>query len=324
MPLVLSLAALAWLSLAEWKIFERLLFDRPADYEFVIKNVHGILAGTPVFKATQQRVLGPLAVVGLEKLTGDPVSALKLWISLMLGAANLLLFALLRRAGVDGWRALAAVVGLGFAHIVTSYTLEYPWDGIDVLLFLTFGWWVARGGGIAASIPLFAIGAFNHESVLYMPLWFLLAPLDGEAPSLPGPRSRLTAQGRAKKQLAGAFAALVILAAVILFVRAKLCATPDLPAQEIHVLHNARNLLAGNWTAGRAHLSAGVLSAIALLGWLALKRPPLRRAAVWSLCAIGAIGCFGYTNETRLYLPLIAFWIPYIHVRKRPEPSSSA
>lgn len=113
----------------------------------------------------------------------------------------------------------------------------------------------------------------------------------------------------------------MLLAATITVVRTHLCGTPGLPAQEVHGLHNARNLLVGNWTAGRHHLSAAVLAAIALLCWLAVKQAPLRRAAVRSLCIIGAIGCFGYTNETRLYLPLIAFWFAY-RVRQRPDPSS--
>jgi hypothetical protein len=313
-------AILSWISLAEWKVFERLLFVRSVDVDFVLVNLRGILAGTPVSKSWQQRFVGPLLVSALAAVAGEPLVALKLFSALMVLAANLLLFALMRRRGASVAEAMLAVVCFGFAHFVSIYRLEYPWDGIDVLVFLAFGYWAARGHELLPLVPLLLLGAFNHETVLYIPLWYLLAPLDGE---------RLSA-GLAKR-LATALATMAVVAAVIALARNHFyVGRPDLPGQEfeqvtpivenhLHVRHNLSNLFFGNWVAGRAHISLALLSTLAVLTVLA-HRVATRRAAVWTLCGIASIVCFGYVNETRHYLSLLSFWFAYAW----PVPFSAA
>jgi hypothetical protein len=301
------LALLSWLSLAEWKVLERLIFVDPANVTFVLASVQGVLDGTPVSPSWQQRFAGPLLVVALGALTPDRLSALKLAHALLLAAANFVLFALARRRGASLRYSLFLVAGFGFAHLITAYRLEYPWDGIDVILFLLFGDWAARGGRLVALVPLLLVGAINHETILYVPLFCLLAPLDG-APS--------------RKPVAFGAAAALALGGVILILRHVFYrGQPNLPGQEfepvtpvignhLHVFHNLGTLFVSNWRAGRAHISLGLLAALGLLVWLA-RRPATRRAAIWSLCVIATIVCFGYTNETRHYLVLIAFWTAY-------------
>jgi hypothetical protein len=298
--LVIGVALVSWLSFAEWKIFERLLYSDRASVDFVLESVRGILAGTPVSRSWQHRFLGPIIVSGLARLTHDPQGALELFHAIMLGCASLLLFALLRRRGFC--QAMVAVVVFGFAHILLAYKLEYPWDWIDMMIFIGFGWWAARGGGLLAMVPLLALGAFNHETILYLPLWYLLT--------------------RNRKQWLGAGAAAVVLGGAMIATRALFYkGQPNLPGQvfepltpvisnHLHAAHNLANLFFWNWIVGRAHLSILVLAAVALCVWLAL-RSQYRRAAIWSLCVIATIVCFGYINETRHYLPLIAFWVPY-------------
>jgi hypothetical protein len=293
--LAFSLVFLSWLSLAEWKIFERLLYADAASTGFVIESVRGVLAGTPVSKSWQHRFVGPLLV---SALGGASTEALERLGAITLLVANVLLFVLLRRrAG-----ALLAVVCLGLAHFVLAYKLEYPWDGIDQIVFIAFGAWAAQKKGLPRLAPLLLFGAFNHETILYVPLWYLLS------------------RERKEQLLAAATAA--ILGGIILATRAAFyVGRPDLPDQvyeeaaplienHVHIAHNFRALFVDNWIYGRAHISVGFVATIALLVWLAL-RTNLRRAALWSLVVLGTIVCFGYVNETRHYLVLVAFWIPY-------------
>jgi hypothetical protein len=292
--LAFCLALVSWLSVAEWKVFERLLYASQPDVDFVLASVDGIIAGTPVAKAWQQRFVGPLLVRAL----GGDLSALKWLHASLLLVANLLLFELLRRRRVPLANCVLAVVCFGFAHLVLVYRLEYPWDWIDVILFLFFGAWAARGGALVPLWPLLLIGAFNHETVLYIPLWYLLTP----------PRRQQVVALATSLGLAG-----VITATRALFYRGR----PALPAQvfeeitpyvsnPIHVRHNLANLLMRNWSVGRGWISVGVLAAIALFATRA--RQP---AAQWSLVILATVLCFGYFNETRHYLPLLAFWVAY-------------
>ena len=295
------LALLCWLSVAEWKLVERVQYGDHPSVDFVLEGVHGVLAGTPIARAWQQRFIGPLAVAGLSRLTGDPLSGLKLFTALLLLAANLLLFALSRRRGATDFSALIAVMCFGFTHLVLLYKLEYPWDGIDVLLFLTFGYWAAQQGSLLALAPLLLVGAFNHETILYVPLWLLLT--------------------RDRKQWITAGAAAAIVGGLIVATRALFYkGQPNLPGwiiepvtplidNPVHISHNFQ-ALATNWFAGRAHLTLGFMGALAVFGWLAWRKPS-RRSGIWSLCFLLSVFCFGYTNETRHYLPLIAFWFAY-------------
>ena len=62
--LATCVALVAWLSVLEWKILERLYAD-PSSREFVLESVRGVLAGTPVSRSWQHRFLAPLLVSAL-------------------------------------------------------------------------------------------------------------------------------------------------------------------------------------------------------------------------------------------------------------------
>jgi hypothetical protein len=294
--LVLSLAFVTWLSFAEQTILDRLLYTANASTAFVVESVRGVLAGTPVSKSWQHRFLGPLFV---SALGGANLEAVERFAALTLLAANVTLLALLWRRAPS---AVLAVVCLGLARFVLAYTLEYPWDGIDQILFVTFGAMAHDGKKLRAAAPLLVVGAFNHETILYVPLWYVLS-------------------SDRKERVAGAVVA-ALLGAVILAVRAVFyVGQPDLPGQifeqalpvlgnHFHVAHNLRMLFLDDWRTGRAHIALGFFAAVTTLAWLAM-RTSLRRAAVWTLIVIGTVVCFGYVNETRHYLVLAAFWIAY-------------
>lgn len=292
-------ALLVWLSFAEWKILERLSYSHPPSVEFVVESVRGVLAGTPVSKTWAHRVVAPTLVSLLGGATPAAVERLAV---ITLVASNLLLYALLRRRGLSLAGALSGVATFVLARFLLAYKLEYPWDGIDVLVFFTFGAWAATGRSLLFLVPLLAFGAFNHETILYVPLWYLLV---GE-----------------RKQRLVAVAVAAALAAVIAITRTiRYVGRPNLAGQvfetptpivenHLHFAHNVNQLFVEDWVSGRAHLSSGFLLATAGFVWLA-RRPETRAPAVWSLVVFGTIVAFGYVNETRHYLVLVAFWIAY-------------
>lgn len=298
------LVAIAWLSLAEWKILTRLYADPPS-LAFVVESVRGVLAGTPVSKSWAHRVLSPLLVA---LLGGAKDEAVLLFTGLALFAANGLLFVLLRWRGVSRFGAALGLISFGLLRIVLAYKLEYPWDGVDQLVFLAFGAWAARGGGLFRFAPILVLGTLNHETILYVPLYYVISAL-----ALPPPRFQ---------KALPACAALGVIAAAVAGLRAlRYVGRPELPGQvfedptplvenHLHVAHNLEQLFVRNWSAGRGHVSVGLVVAIAMLAALA-RKPGARVAALWSLVVIGSIVAFGYVNETRHYVVLGAFWIAH-------------
>jgi hypothetical protein len=300
---------LVLLTLGEVRVFERLLYVDPVQYGFVLVNVEGVLTGTPVSKSWQQRVLTPLGVRALDRVTHERMASLKLFGALLLGVTNLALFWIARRRGNTRGAALGFAAAFGFSHLLLLYKLEYPWDWLDILLFLAFGAAAARGKSLLHSWPWLALGTLNHETILYVPLWYLLEPL--AAP----PRD-------VKKTLLSALAALAGMIGAIMALRSWLyVGRPALPADNFevatplienhwHVWHNLQQWLWFDWREGRSFIAASLTLCAAWLFWQ-LRRPELRRAAAWSLCVLASIVCFGYVNETRHYLLLAAFWFAY-------------
>jgi hypothetical protein len=71
-----------------------------------------------------------------------------------------------------------------------------------------------------------------------------------------------------------------------------------------------RQFLLTNWSAGRALISATLGAALLVCATL-VAQGKLVRPALWSLAVLFTIFCFGYVNETRLYLSPLAFWFGY-------------
>lgn len=303
--------ALGILSLGEARIFDRLLYEDRDEYEFVLESVRGVLTGTPVSKSWSHRLFAPLLVRALEQVTSSPLAALKTFSHVAVLAINVLLFVLIRRRGETVPRALAVVAAFGFARCLLMYRLEYPWDEVDILLFAAFGSLAALRRPLGSASSLLAIGTINHETIFYVPLWYLLSPIDSRSP-------RRSARADV---IAGSAATVLAVAAVYALRRWRYVGRPHLPGQaferslpvvenHLHVRHNLRQLFYYDWFQGRTFIAAALLIAIALLCRMAVKGAH-RRAAVWSLIVIGTIVAFGYVNETRHYFVLAAFWTTY-------------
>ncbi len=296
------------LSLGEVRLFERLLFEDQTRLGFVLENVTGVLHGAPSLPSWQHRVFGPALVSALSSATGDLRSAYRLYFEVSVFAANALLFWVLRRKGTEAGRSLFVLFAFGFVRALLMYRLEYPWDAVDVLLFLVFGYWVARGGSPFATVPLLLLGLVNHETVLYVPVWYLLSWLEHAR------------DGRTlRRETAFGAVSLAVLAGGTAFLRERVgtlaAGPPSAPvnpwvSNEFHLVHNLRQLFVENWSHGRSFISLALLSVLVLLvAFVRAKRSV--RAAVWSLVVIVTIFCSGYVNETRHYLPLVAFWFAY-------------
>jgi hypothetical protein len=302
-------AVLALLALGEIRLFDRLLYQGRPELAFAVESVDGVLHGRPVSKSWAHRLLAPAAVAALARAGGwDRTRAVQRFAEAMIAASVAALYLLLRRKGAGRASALAAVVTFGLAHAMLVYKLEYPWDAVDVLLFLAFGAWAASDRGLVGAWPLLVVGALNHETIVYIPLWYLLAPLDA------GPQRR-------REVVAGAVALALLLGFIGGLRHWLYVGRPDLPAEmferatpvienHLHVAHNLRAVLLDNWTRGRAIESTMVLAALATFAGAIVRRRHLR-AAVWSLLVMVSILCFGYLNETRHYLVLMAFWVTY-------------
>jgi hypothetical protein len=85
--------------------------------------------------------------------------------------------------------------------------------------------------------------------------------------------------------------------------------TPVL-SNQFHLGHNLGQFFIHNWAGGRAFISLGLSSVLITLA-ACRRHAEYRVAAWWSMSVIGTIFCFGYVNETRLYLGLLVFWFAY-------------
>lgn len=306
--MALPLVLLTW---GEVHVFDRLFFRVPDDYGFVLESVRGVLSGTPVFKSWQHRLVGPWAVQGLVMLLGDPLRALRVFLSCATLGANALLYFLTRKRGATRMETWLWLGAFGLARAVLAFRLEYPWDEIDVIVFLAVGHLASGDRPLSSFLPLCAAATLNHETVLYVPLWSALSALEEE---------RAPSERRHTLLLATATAA-VIGVTTLLLRRALYIGHPTLAGATFepltpgidnpsHIAHNLRQLLAADWIAGRAFIAASVLAAIAFF-WSMIAARRHVTAARWSLSVIATIVAFGYVNETRHYLPLLAFWFGY-------------
>jgi hypothetical protein len=303
--------ALSLLSLGEARIFDRLLYEDRGEYEFVLESVRGVLTGTPVSKSWSHRLFAPLLVRAIQEIESSPLAALQTFSHVALLATNVLLFVLVRKRNETVPRALAVVAAFGFARCLLMYRLEYPWDEVDILLFAAFGSLAAIRRPLGSASSLLAIGTVNHETIFYIPLWYLLSPID----------SRSSRRSVRADIVAGTAATVLIAGAVFVLRRWRYVGRPRLPGQafeqslpvvenHLHVRHNLRQLLYYDWFQGRIFVAAALLVAVALLCRMVVGEAH-RRAAVWSLIVIGTIVAFGYVNETRHYFVLAAFWTTY-------------
>jgi hypothetical protein len=262
----------------------------------------------------RQRVLAPAFVVAIERVTKSPLAALEVFFRLSVFVLNFLLFHLLRRKGASELAAAVGVTAFGLARVLLTYRLEYPWDEVDLLLFATFGYAASRNRSLGSVALLLLVGTLNHETVLYIPLWYMIAATM-EHPAAGAPVRRLRNFSFAAAVAAGVAGSILWMRRAIVVRAPRISGempetSGPISTNEFHLRHNLEQFLVHNWAGGRAFISIALSTAVFGL-WVCRRRDEYRVAAWWSLSVIGAVFCFGYINETRLYLCLLVFWTTF-------------
>ena len=326
--LVAAVFIVLLLSLGEYRLMERLLFGSEYHIDFVLLNIEGIITGYPAGRVFQNRLLGPYLVTGIAQITNSPlISALKWYTLLMVVLENLLLGGLVYlhfQKKLDKqaiYHALTAVALFGLLRLLFLYFLEYPWDQIDILIFMLFAYWVVNRQPRWLLPLLFLTALLNRESCLFILLWFLLEAVFGfgKDPLVIKGGSHLAIRqvDWQKFLLTGLLflGSLVFIYGIreVLFIAPTAVAGVDLDADLIgntwNLAHNGRQFLIVNWRSTLLFVNLALITAVAFLV-LVFKTYPV--AAIWTGLWILSIFLFGFINETRLYLPLIAFWLVFL------------
>ena len=136
-------------------------------------NEH-ILVGDAVWKAFQSRLLGPAAMHLLVQGLHSPESGFFLFGSLTIG----LNFG--TAAGI-AWRLCPNLLStyvslLLFVLLYTALThfWFYPWDAIEVFIFLIFSLFVYERRGMLYVLPLFPLALVNRESAVIFGSWYMI------------------------------------------------------------------------------------------------------------------------------------------------------
>jgi len=136
----------------------------------------GILHGTPHWRTTQNRILGP-AVVGLiSNITGSPFfNCYRSVIWSLLIFANFLSFVLFLSLTKDKKQALkySFLFAVLFLFIQNRDWL-FIWDFIDLIVFLLFAYGIFNTIKLHYLVILFVVCLLNKENALYIGLWIFM------------------------------------------------------------------------------------------------------------------------------------------------------
>ncbi len=176
-PRVFLLLCVALLSLLEFRALD-LIGERNLPAE--VEATAGLVAGHPYWKAYQNRLLGPLAVTGIARLTGLPLAGVYQGVCLaLLCAANALAARLFRRTGGTVWGYVIAYAGLFVAWQDPEWS--YLWDYVDLVTMLLFAWAVVVSRwSLWQFAALFVVELANRESAQFIALWLVLDALRPE------------------------------------------------------------------------------------------------------------------------------------------------
>lgn len=147
------------------------------DYQISINESHAVLEGNPTWIMYQSRVLGPLIVLLLSKLTSSFVTAHVLFFVTFHSIAGFLVVFLASRlaSGSAGWLAFWMFQAL-FALLLMNGWL-FAWDNVGIIIFTIFVYFVLVGKSWYFFSMLFVVAILNRESAFYIGLWMVSSPL---------------------------------------------------------------------------------------------------------------------------------------------------
>jgi len=280
--------------------------------------VFGVLAGTPHWRAYQNRLLGPQLVRGLQIVLGlDDVGSLTAFFWLAVIARTSAVFLLFKK--LSGRFVAAAICAAGVSLLTTcclSFWV-YPWDYLDAIFVCGMLLGISRGFKWPAWLALVALGLWNRETALLLPLWLVIDAMPAG--------SRLDV-----RKLSAGSILLALGVAIVFWLRRTLfvhrldAALDPLDtghlaiANHLMLAQNAREFVnelgnLGRGPEGRARLIAAcfvVGTAVAVLLARALTQQG-KKALLWSFCAVLSVLTFGAISEARIWIgfvPLAVFW----------------
>ena len=320
-----ALAVIVLLALWQFQIFSTTWFEDESFYGFVIENIEGVLERQPTGRVFQNRLLAPAIVSGVAALFEiDLLLAYQGFIRSSLIITNLLLYSLIWLKWQHLPSALLAVLTFSVARFLLLYRLEYPWDQLDIILFMLFAYWAFKNSSWWWLIPIYVLALFNRESVLYIALWLLLSQIWNIQFGLIN-----------WKKFTLFLFIFGLTAGAIFAIREILFLGPpngttftdfDKPLIGNHwnLAHNWEKFTNLNWQSDMYLVSLTLGGCILILGWLLWNG---KMPAFWSLCILATIFAFGFINETRNYLGLTSFWFVYgwpnLAQNQKPPPKTS-
>lgn len=273
----------------------------------------GVLSGTSKWLAFQNRLLGPV-LVGLLKLTGiSNITALKLFVLLVLLIQNFLLFYLFIYSKASKKEGLSAVLIFSLMFLFIQEYRLYVWDFVDILIFTLFAWGIFNKKSLRYFLPLFLIAIFNRESALFISLYIVIDSFDDETPFLKNFKLQ------SKQQFI--FGVLLTIIGLLIIVSIRNLSILDQPkyftgqwqdwyGNHFHLFKNLYALFIGNFS------DFHILNSTFLLGSLAYVVSFITRqwkAVLIYIVMLTNILIFGIVNETRLYAILLPFLVFFIH-----------
>lgn len=140
----------------------------------------GVLCGTPHWRATQNRILGPFFVGFISNITNLSFST-----SYLIVILSLLIFVnyLSYKIFMDLTKDEKTALKYSFLFIVLFLFIQnkswfYIWDAIDLIVFLLFAYGVFSKKKLSYFVILFFICLLNKENALYIGLWIFIDSFD--------------------------------------------------------------------------------------------------------------------------------------------------
>lgn len=136
----------------------------------------GIIRGTPQWRATQNRILGPAVVSLISNITGLTFfNSYLIVIWSLLIFANVLSFKIFLTLTKD--KKIALNYSFLFAVLflfIQDVRCVYIWDFIDLIVFILFAYGVFNKIKLRYLVILFLVCLLNKESALFISLWIFM------------------------------------------------------------------------------------------------------------------------------------------------------
>lgn len=291
-------------------VYRTLITFHVGHLDDITASAWNVIAGTPYWRAQQNRLLGPYAVLAASWVLPSFLVAWKVVTGAVLLVQSVLVYFILRRLEQNRVSALAGLGLYWFAFLVLQCPLYYVWDQIDMLVFTLFAYGIVAAKPMPFHLVLFGVALLNRESALFIAVYIALSGISlGIAP----PTFRVVLPSRI------VFGALLVAAGALYthFVRhALFVGRLDGTMDEVHaaignhvyLVENLQRIFGSNFTTTHFAVSITLLVGLVLLF---RKLPSLRdadiKAALILLFMLAQTIVFGSVNETRLYFITIPF-----------------